>query len=303
MSGSDGPLKSIIYALSANFAITIAKAVAAVVTHSGAMLAEAIHSLADCGNQLLLLLGMKRAKRPPNTHYPLGFGKEIYFWSFVVALMLFSVGGMFSLYEGIHKLRDPQPLHQPFIAIGVLLFAIVAEGLSLLGCIKEINKVRGDMNLAQWFRYSRQSALLVIFGEDLAALLGLSFALLAVVISMLTGNPVYDAVGTLAIGVLLIVVAILIGREVKDLLIGQGVESAIAKQMEEFLLAQPAIEQVFNLLTLQLGDDVMVAVKAKLVGCQSADDLVNEINRCEQAFKQNFPQVMWLFFEPDNTDD
>lgn len=303
MSSSEGSLKSIIYALSANFAIAIAKATAAVVTQSGAMLAEAIHSLADCGNQLLLMLGMNRAKRPPNTHYPLGFGKEIYFWSFIVALMLFSVGGMFSLYEGIHKLRDPQPLHQPYVAIGVLLFAMVAEGLSLLGCIRQVNKVRGDMTLAKWFRYSRQSELLVIFGEDLAALLGLSFALLAVVVSMLTGNTVYDALGTIAIGILLIVMALLIGREVKDLLIGQGVEAAVARQMEDFLLAQPAVEHVFNLLTLQLGADVMVAVKAKLTGCNSADDLVKAINQCERAFRQAFPQVMWLFFEPDVTDD
>lgn len=307
MSTDNGSLKSIIYALSANFAITIAKAVAATITHSGAMLAEAIHSGADCANQLLLLLGIKRAKLPPSDKFPLGYGKEIYFWSFIVAILLFSVGGMFSLYEGWHKLHNPEPLQQPLIALGVLAFAIVAEGLSLAGCIREINKVRGQRSLWRWFRSSRQSALLVILGEDLAASVGLTFAFAAVTVSALTGNPVYDALGTLAIGVLLILVAILVGREVKDLLIGQGVEAALREEMQNFLLRQEGVEKIFNFVTLQLGDDVMVAVKVKVAEVAdgnplSASQLVANINRTEQAFRQAYPQVKWLFFEPDNTD-
>ncbi len=302
MSADSGSLKSVIYALSANFAITVAKTIAAIITHSGAMLAEAIHSAADCANQLLLLLGMKRAKLPPSDKFPLGYGKEIYFWSFIVAILLFSVGGMFSLYEGWHKLHNPQPLHQPFIALGVLAFAMVAEGLSLSGCIREVNKVRGEQNLWQWFRTSRQSALLVIFGEDFAAMLGLSFAFAAVVLAVITGNPMYDAIGTLAIGVLLITVAILVGSEVKDLLIGQGVEKRTRLEMENFLLRQEQVEKVFNLVTLQLGDDIMVATKVKMMPAASADQLIRNINQCERALRQAFPKIMWCFFEPDNQD-
>ena len=302
MSSGNGSLKSIIYALSANFAITIAKAVAAVITNSGAMLAEAIHSGADCTNQLLLLLGIKQAKRPPSDKFPLGYGKEIYFWSFIVAILLFSVGGMFSLYEGLHKLQDPQPLSQPYIALGVLAFAIVAEGLSLAGCIREVNQVRGDKNLWQWFRQTRQSALLVIFGEDMAAMLGLTFAFVAVVLTMVTGNPLYDAIGTVGIGGLLIIVAVMVGREVKDLLIGQGVEPEQRQQMESFLLAYETVETVFNMVTLQLGDDIMVATKVKMRACADANELIDNINQIERDFRSSFPHVMWLFFEPDNYD-
>jgi cation diffusion facilitator family transporter len=246
---------------------------------------------------------MKLAQRPPNSHYPLGYGKEIYFWSFIVALMLFSVGGMFSIYEGAHKLQHPEPFNKPYIAIGVLIFAIVAESLSMWGCLNEVNKVRGEQSLMQWFKTSRQSALVVIFGEDLAATLGLIFALVAVVLSMVTGNPIYDAYGTLTIGILLIVIAILIGREVKQLLIGQSVEPKLQQEMHTFLLQQDGVEEIFNLLTLQLGDDVMVAVKAKLNMEMNAKQLIEKIKTGERAFKERFPQVMWLFFEPDVSDE
>ncbi len=299
MANSDGSIRSILYALIANFTISIAKGIAAFITNSGAMFAEAIHSLADCTNQVLLLFGIKRAKRPPSDKYPLGYGKEIYFWSFIVAILLFSVGGMFSLYEGIHKLQQPEALNKPYIAVGVLVFAIVAEGLSLLGCIKEINKVRGDQNLWRWFRTSRQSALLVIFGEDLAACLGLILACFAVIASWVTGNPIYDAMGTVAIGVLLIGVAILIGREVKDLLVGQGVENQLKLEMQNHLLSQPGVEEIFNLVTLQLGDDVMVAVKARITPGNDTNEFVALINAAEAEFRKTYPQVMWLFFEPD----
>src|SRR5690606_6096861 len=167
-------------------------------------------SLADCGNQLLLLLGMRQARRPASPEYPLGQGKAVYFWSFLVAVMLFSVGGMFSMYEGIHKLQHPAPLQQWWWAAGVLAFGIVAEGVSMRACLQEVAKVRGDRSLWRWFRGSRQSELVVIFGEDLAALLGLSLALAAVLLSVATGNPAWDAIGTIAIGVLLMVVAVLV---------------------------------------------------------------------------------------------
>lgn len=302
MSNPDGSTKSILYALGANFTISIAKGVAAVITNSGAMFAEAIHSLADCTNQVLLLLGLKRAKRPPSDEYPLGYGKEIYFWSFIVAILLFSVGGMFSLYEGIHKLQHPEALNKPFVALGVLIFAIFAEGLSLIACIKEINRLRGDQNLWRWFRTSRRSALIVIFGEELAALLGLVFACVAITASWITGDPFYDAVGTIGIGVLLIIVAVLVGREVKDLLVGQGVEDRLKQEMQNHLTSQPGVEKIFNIVTLQLGNDVMVAVKARVKPGNDTDEFVRIINAAEVEFKKAFPQVMWLFFEPDIRD-
>lgn len=293
-------MKSIFYALGANMAIAVAKFAAALYTGSGAMMAEAIHSLADTGNQLLLLLGIKLAKRPPSPDFPLGHGKEIYFWSFIVALMLFSMGGLFSIYEGIHKLHHPEPLHAPYVALAVLVFSMLAEGTSLWGCMREVNKERGEAGIVHWFKQTRKSELLVVFGEDSAALLGLSFATLAVLASMVTGNPMYDALGSICIGSLLVVIAIFIGIEVKSLLVGQGVDPHVRAEMLAFLNKQPEIAEVLNLLTLQLGEDVMVAVKANMHPADTCDGFVENINRCEAAFKEEFPQILWLFFEPDN---
>jgi cation diffusion facilitator family transporter len=302
MSHGADSVKSIIFALCANLSIAAAKLVAAVLTGSGSMMAESVHSLADSGNQLLLLLGIKHAKRPPSPDYPLGFGKAIYFWSFIVALMLFSMGGLFSIYEGIHKLRHPEQLGYPFVAIGVLLFSIIAESASMWGCLREVNKERRGRSLIQWFKETRQSDLLVVFGEDLAALLGLGFALIAVVITVITGNPAYDAVGSMAIGALLVIIAFLIGFQVQALLIGQSVEPDQRDKMLEYLEQRREIDQIFNLLTLQLGNDVMVAIKAKMIRMDSAESLLKAINRCEAGLKNAFPQILWLFFEPDFED-
>ena len=302
MSTGADSVKSIIYALTANFAIAVAKMGAAVTTGSGAMLAESIHSFADCGNQLLLLLGLRSAKKAPSLDHPLGYGKSIYFWSFIVAIMLFSMGGLFSIYEGVHKLDSTEPLNQPLIAVGVLVFAIVAEGLSLMGCIKEVNKERDGRSFWRWFQETRQSELLVIFGEDLAALFGLVFALAAVSLAMVTGNPIYDAVGSIGIGVLLIIIAIFIGIEIKALIIGQGVEPKTLASMKRFLADQEEVEEVYNLLTLQMGRDVMVAVKAKMTSNSTAQVLITDINKTEVKFKAAYPQVLWLFFEPDIKD-
>lgn len=304
MAHGANSVRSIIYALSANGSIAVAKGVAASITGSGAMLAEAIHSVADCSNQLLLLLGLKKAKRSPSENYPLGYGKEIYFWSFLVAMLLFSMGGLFSAYEGWHKFHHPEPLNMPWLAVGVLVFAIIAESLSLAGCLREINKIRpGDQSLWRWFRDTRESALMVILGEDIAAMLGLVFALLALLAAIATGNPLYDAIGTMAIGVLLIVIAVLVGIEVKALLVGQGVEKRVKEKMIDWLEQRAEVGQVFNLVTLRMGDDVMVAIKA---GMNGADDsgarLVKQINVVEADFKTAFPNVLWLFFEPDNQD-
>jgi cation diffusion facilitator family transporter len=291
--------RAVFYALGANFAIAVTKYGAAVVTGSGSMWAEAVHSTADCGNQLLLLWGLKRSRRPPTLDYPMGFGKEAYFWAFIVAIMLFSIGGMFSIYEGWHKLAEPEPLAYPILALGVLAFGIVAESFSMWGALREVNKSRGERNLWNWFRSSRNSELVVIFGEDLAALAGLALAFVAVLATWITGDPRYDAAGSIAIGVLLVVVAVAVAIEVKAMLIGQGVEAPVRAAMLAFLGAEPAIEKVLELLTLHMGGDVMVAVKAKMRPQGGLDPLVDEINRIEAAFKQAFPEVQWIFFEPD----
>ncbi|WP_369600475.1 cation diffusion facilitator family transporter [Hahella sp. SMD15-11] len=302
MSADASSIKSVLYALSANLAIAIAKLVAALITGATSMMAEAVHSFADSGNQVLLLWGMRQAKRPPSPEHPLGHGKAVYFWSFIVAIMLFSMGGLYSVYEGWHKLSAPEPITSPWLAIGVLIFAIVAEGLSLAGCIREVNKERGDRPFSQWFRETRTSELLVVFGEDLAALLGLSFALCAMAVAMVTGNPMYDALGSIAIGILLLVIAVMVGAEVKALLIGQGVEPARRQAMLTWLEAQPEVAGVFNMVTLQLGNDVMVAVKARMAAQPSDTALVEAINAVEDRMQAAFPDIMWLFFEPDLRD-
>jgi cation diffusion facilitator family transporter len=299
MAGGGDSTRAIFFALGANFAIAVAKGVAAFFTGSSAMLAETVHSLADCGNQLLLLLGMRQAKAPPSPDYPLGYGKAIYFWSFLVAVMLFTVGGMFSLYEGIHKLQHPEPLQQWWWAAGVLVFGIIAETVSMRACLQEVNKARGNRSLWQWFRESRQAELVVIFGEDLAALLGLVFALVAVLLAVYTGNALWDAIGTIAIGALLIVVAVFVAIEVKAMLIGQSVDPARQQQMRDFLEARPEIARVISLITLQLGNEVLVSVQAQMREEHGVTGLIEQINAVERALKQSFPEVKWSFFEPD----
>ena len=299
MAGGGDSTRAIFFALGANFAIAVAKGVAAFFTGSSAMLAETVHSLADCGNQLLLLLGMRQSKRPASPEYPLGYGKAIYFWSFLVALMLFSVGGMFSLYEGIHKLQHPEELRQWWWAAGVLVFGIIAEAVSMRACLVEVNKARGSRTLWQWFRQSRQAELVVIFGEDLAALLGLVFALIAVLLTVVTGNPAWDAIGTIAIGALLIVVAVFVAIEVKAMLIGQSVDPEREREMRSFIEAREEVGRVISLITLQLGNEVMVAVQAEMSERQTTHHLAEEINRVERALKAQFPEIRWSFFEPD----
>jgi cation diffusion facilitator family transporter len=294
-------VRTIYYALVANLAIAAAKTGAAVFTGSSAMLAEAIHSYADAGNQGLLLLGLKRAKRPPTPDYPLGYGKAVFFWSFIVALVLFSLGGLFSVYEGAHKLAHPEPLTYPWLAVGILVFALAAEAVSLRACLAEVSKVRNGRSLWRWFRESRQSELVVVLGEDLAALLGLALALAAVLITILSGDPLWDALGSIAIGAVLIVVAIGIAVEIKGLLIGQSADPETERRIRDFLERHEDIERVFKVLTLQLGGSLMISIKARMKG-ESARELVNAINRAEASLRAEFPEVQWLFFEPDVAD-
>jgi cation diffusion facilitator family transporter len=300
MAGNNDSTTTIFFALGANVFIAIAKGVAAWVTGSSSMLAEAVHSVADCGNQGLLLLGLRRSARPPDAEYPLGHGRAIYFWLFIVALMLFSMGGVFSIYEGIHKLGSDRPITDPWIAIGVLVASLVAESISLWKGMTQVNALRGAQSLWRWFRDTRRSELLVVIGEDVAATAGLTFALLAVTMAMLTGNPIYDAIGSLAIGVLLLVVAAFVGVEVIALLVGQSADPAMRKAIHRFLLEREEIAEIFNLITLQNGDDVVVAVKARMTETGSAPALIEAINRCERALRVAFPEVRWLFFEPDS---
>jgi cation diffusion facilitator family transporter len=302
MAGQADSLKSVLYALFANTAIAVAKGFAALLTGSGAMLAEAVHSVADAGNQLLLILGLRQTRKAPTEDHPLGFGKSIYFWSFLVAVILFSIGGMFSLYEGTHKLLHPEPLTYPWVAIAVLVFAIVAESVSLWGCLREVNKERQDRSFSQWFRQSRSSALIVVLGEDVAALLGLFFALAAISGTIVTGNPLWDALGTLSIGALLLIIAVFVAVKVKDLLIGQSVDPTILDEMRQFLNKSPQIREVYSLLTMQFGPDAMVAVKARMVPTGSERNMVAAVNEVERNFRQRFPMTAWLFFEPDVED-
>lgn len=295
-------LRAVLYALAANTGILIAKGVAAVITGSSAMLAEAIHSAADCGNQVLLLFGMKDAKRAPDAKHPLGYGKAVYFWAFLVAVLLFTLGGLFSIYEGWHKLHQPEPMTNPGVAIAVLLIAFILEAFSLVGCIKEIRKCSCNRSLWQFFRTSRNSELIVVLGEDIAALAGLGFALLAVVLAFVTGNPIYDALGSIAVGALLVIVAILLSIEIKAMITGESAEAETEDAIRAFLVARPEVAEVYTLLTLQLGAGIMLAIKARMTDAPSANAMIDAINQVEADLRCAFPTVQWIFFEPDTKD-
>ncbi len=303
MSQQGGSIKSILFAFAANIGIAITKTVAAVLTGSGAMLAEAIHSYADSGNQILLFAGIRASKRKPNAEHPLGYGKSTFFWSFVVALILFSVGGLFSVYEGIHKLESHEGLQSPYIAIIVLSVSILLESASLYGCVTQIRKVkRKDESIIKWFSHSRQSELVVVLGEDVAALLGLMFALAAVILTIVTGNPVFDAIGSIGIGVLLVVVSMFLAVKIKGLLIGQSAEKETVDALKTFIEAQPQVETLISIITQQLGPEIMLAVKVKMQNIDSGNAQANQINDCEKAIRKAFPDVKWIFFEPDIED-
>lgn len=294
-----GAVRAILYAFAANAGIAAAKGGAAFWTGSGAMLAETLHSIADCANQALLLLGMKRSQRPADEQHPLGYGRATYFYSMIVALMLFTVGGLYALYEGIERVLHPSPLHDPWLAVGILAFSVALEAGSLWGALKIIREQKGGRSFWEWFRITRQSELMVIAGEDIAALLGLVFALAAVLVAIATGNPLYDAMGSLAIGTLLIVVAIAVMREVKGMIVGESADPLVHVEIERFIAARPEVAAIFNLITLQWGDRVVVAAKVRMRESADAARMIDEINACEVALKQRFPEVSWIFFEPD----
>ncbi|BCF98980.1 cation diffusion facilitator transporter [Paraburkholderia sp. PGU19] len=291
--------KAIFYALAANLGIAVCKFAAAAFTGSGSMFAEAIHSTADCGNQVLLLFGLKQARRPASLLHPLGAGRAIYFYSLIVALLLFFVGGVFSVYEGVHRLMAHEPLSHAYIALGVLGVSVVLETFSLMGAIREIRKTNPDKSMWRWFRETRESELLVVTGEDVAALLGLAIAFVAVLMTMITGNPVFDAWGSVGVGVLLMVIAVLVAREVKSMIIGESASPEVRRAIEAHLHTRKEIRSIINLITLQWGRHVVVAVQAEMIDYDSGRAMVDAINIVEADLQATFPQVRWVFFEPD----
>ena len=293
----------IVRALIANFLIACAKGVGAVVTGSGAMLAETLHSLSDCVNQLLLLLGIRQARKPPTEMYPLGRGRELYFWSFMVAMLLFLGGGAYSIYEGIHKLRHPEPLSYPLVAIGILGFGLAIELWAMMGAIKAINERRGNRPMWQYLRETKDSDLVVIFGEDLAACLGLALALIAVAVAWVTGDVMFDALGTLCIGAVLVGVAIFLAIEVKSLLVGEAADPALAGQISAIATEDGNIVKVLRTLAVQQGPgEIMVAMKLKMRDGLTGAELVDAINRFETKLQAAHPEIKWCFAEPDRAD-
>jgi cation diffusion facilitator family transporter len=291
--------RAILFALGANAGIAATKFGAAAYTGSGAMLAEAIHSVADTANQLLLLLGLNRAKAAPSEEHPLGHDRVTYFYGMMVALLLFLVGGLFSVYEGWQRLRHPEPLKNAAVALVVLAVAIVLESVSLWGALREIRKVQAGRPFLRWFRETRQSELMVVAGEDIAALGGLTLAFVAVLAAMWTGNPVFDALGSIGVGVLLVIVAIAIIVEVKSMIVGESAEPTTRRAIEAHVAARPEVRRVIRLITLQWGERIVVAVRAEMAPAASADELVDAINRVEASLQEAFPQAHWVFFEPD----
>ena len=294
--------RAILYAFIANAGIALAKTWAAWLTGSGSMLAEAIHSYADAGNQVLLFLGLRQSTRPPDHEHPLGYGKLSYFWSFIVAVLLFSMGGLFSIYEGFHKLQHPEPLTRIWVAQLVLVFAIVLEGFSLLGCIREIGKIRLGRSFKAWLKHTRNSELVVVLGEDIAALLGLVIALCFLSLASLTDNTIYDAFGSISIGVVLLVVSVFVAHRVRSLLVGRSADPMIQEAINNVIGQEPDIEKVFNTITMQFGPDTMLAAKIKLRSGMDIDAAVDSINALERRLKAEIPNLAWCFIEPDVDD-
>lgn len=302
MSDHGSSLKAILYAFIANLGIALAKLAAAFYTNSGSMLAEAIHSFADCGNQVLLFIGLRQAQKPPDAKHPLGYGRVTYFWSFIVALLLFSMGGLFSFREGWHKLHADEPLNKAWIALLVLGVSVVLEFGSLMGCLREIKKLRGERSLAYWVRNTRNAELVVVLGEDVAALFGLALAFMFVSLAALTGNTMFDAVGSMVIGVVLVSVSIFIAIRIKGLIVGKSAEEDLQQALRAQIAAEPGIDELFNAITLQMGPQVMLAVKVRMTPGIPIEQAVECINKLEQNIKAKFPEVAWCFVEPDTAD-
>jgi cation diffusion facilitator family transporter len=299
MSASGGS-KAIIAALLANAGIAITKFIAFIVSGSSSMLAESVHSVADSGNQLLLLIGGRKSRRKADQEHPFGYGRERYVYAFVVSIILFSIGGVFSLYEGIRKLQDPHPLENAWVPVLVLIIAIGLESFSLRTAVKESNLVRGNQSWTAFIRRTKAPELPVVLLEDVAALTGLAFAFLGVGLTIITGNGVFDAVGTLAIGVLLVMVAIVLAVETKSLLVGEGASVENTVKILAVLNGHPEVEAVIHMKTLYLGpDELLVAAKVAFASNAKLLDVARSIDSVEKAIRAAVPVARVIYLEPD----
>ncbi|MCT9928835.1 cation diffusion facilitator family transporter [Planotetraspora sp. A-T 1434] len=294
-----GGTKAIIAALGANMAIAAAKFVAFLFTGSSSMLAESVHSVADSGNQALLLLGGKRAEKGRTRKHPFGYGRERYFYAFVVAVVLFTIGALFSIYEGWHKIADPHPVESPLWAFAVLIFAIVAEGFSFRTAIKESRQIKGDHSWVSFIRRAKAPELPVVLLEDFGALLGLVFALFGVTMAVVTGNGIWDGVGTVMIGVLLAVIAVILAAETKSLLIGESATPEVEEQICA-ALEDAGVAKVIHLRTLHLGpEELLVAAKIAVDHDETAAEVAKGIDEAEQRIRKAVPIARVIYLEPD----
>ena len=296
---AEGTRKAIVAAFLANLGIALSKFVAFAVTGSASLLAEAIHSVADTGNQGLLFLGGKRSRKAPTDEHPFGFGTERYFWAFVVALVLFTLGSLFALTEGIQKLLDPHELDSPIWAFSVLGLAIVAEGLSLRTARREADPTRLGRTWWRFIRTTKSPELPVVLLEDTGALVGLMFALVGISLAELTGNARFDAMGSIGIGLLLGVIAVVLAIEMKSLLIGEGVAPAVEARIRGAILDGPEVKRIIHLRTLHLGpDDVLLATKIEFA-CDTIPALAHAIDAVEARVRTSTPTTRLIFIEPD----
>lgn len=290
----------IIQSLLVNVVIAVVKAIAAYFTKSGSMLAEALHSFSDCGNQILLLVGVKQSKKPADDKHPFGYGRAVYFWSFMVAMMLFLGGGVFSIYEGVHKIMHPEPVERVWLGVGILAVSLLLEGGATLSNIKELNKRRGKKPFMQYLKDTTDSDLVVVFGENSAAVLGLALAIVALGLAALTADGRWDGMGSAAIGVVLIGVAVFLAAEVSSLLLGEGADPEIDVVAREVVATIPEMEQVLNTLTMQQGPgEVLVHIKIAFAATLSVEDACTAINVFEERLRKARPEVRWVFVEPD----
>jgi cation diffusion facilitator family transporter len=299
MSTSGGK-KAIIAALLANLGIAITKFVAWGFSGSSSMLAEGVHSLADTGNQLLLLRGGAKSRKTADAQHPFGYGRERYVYAFVVSIILFSIGGVFSLYEGVDKLQHPHALEVPWLPILVLIIAMVLESFSLRTAVRESNHTRGKETWIQFIRHAKAPELPVVLLEDIAALTGLVFAFLGVGLTIITGNPAFDAIGTLAIGVLLVLVAIVLGIETKSLLVGEGASAADTERIRDAINADSEVEALIHMRTLYLGpDELLVGAKVAFASKRTLADVAESINALEARVREAVPIARVIYIEPD----
>ena len=296
---AEGTRRAIVAAFLANLGIALSKFVAFVITGSASMLAESIHSVADTGNQGLLFLGRKRARKPPTAEHPFGYGAERYFWAFIVALVLFTLGAMFALYEGIEKLLHPEELVSPIWAFSVLGIAIVLEGWSLRTARHEATPSRGQRSWWRFIRTTKSPELPVVLLEDTGALIGLVFAFVGISLAEITGNARWDAVGSIGIGMLLAVIAVVLAIEMKSLLIGEAVSPKVEAQLRAAILNGPEVSRIIHLRTQHLGpDDVLLAAKLEFT-CDTTAALTSAIDTVEARVRTSTPTVRLIFFEPD----